>query len=69
VLRGSTGGSLYLLCLAYQVAVSRAMQRPDVGRPLGVPQAMVFQCLNPKAWIFVLSAVSAFRPADLPLWL
>ncbi len=28
---------------------------------------MVFQCLNPKAWIFVLAAVSAFRPADLPI--
>jgi threonine/homoserine/homoserine lactone efflux protein len=60
-------GSLYLLYLAYQIAVSRAMERQQVGRPLGLVQAMAFQCLNPKAWIFVLAAVSAFRPASVPI--
>ncbi|HYW22971.1 MAG TPA: LysE family translocator [Terriglobales bacterium] len=60
-------GSLYLLYLAYQIARSGAIQRPDVARPLGLGHAAVFQCLNPKAWIFALSAVSAFRPAQLPI--
>jgi threonine/homoserine/homoserine lactone efflux protein len=60
-------GSLYLLYLAYQIAVSRAMERQQVARPLGLVQAMTFQCLNPKAWIFVLAAVSAFRPAGVPI--
>jgi threonine/homoserine/homoserine lactone efflux protein len=60
-------GSLYLLYLAYQIAVSEAIRRPEVARPLSLGQAMVFQCLNPKAWIFVLAAVSAFRPTDFPV--
>jgi threonine/homoserine/homoserine lactone efflux protein len=60
-------GSLYLLYLAYQIAVSGAIRRPEVARPLSLGQAVVFQCLNPKAWIFVLAAVSTFRPADLPI--
>ncbi len=60
-------GSLYLLYLAYQIAVSGAIHRPEVARPLSLSQAVVFQGLNPKAWIFVLAAVSTFRPADLPI--
>ena len=60
-------GSLYLLYLAYQIAVSGVIHRPEVARPLTLGQAMVFQCLNPKAWIFVLAAVSAFRPVELPV--
>ena len=60
-------GSLYLLYLAYQIAFSEAIRRPEVARPLSLGQAMVFQSLNPKAWIFVLAAVSAFRPTDFPV--
>jgi threonine/homoserine/homoserine lactone efflux protein len=61
------GGSLYLLYLAYQITNSGAISRPEAARPLSLGQAIVFQCLNPKAWIFVLAAVSVFRPADLPI--
>lgn len=60
-------GSLYLVYLAYRIAVRGAIHRPEVPRPLGVIQAAFFQCLNPKAWIFVLAAVSAFRPTGLPI--
>ncbi|MEQ4203862.1 LysE family translocator [Actinopolymorpha sp. B17G11] len=59
------GGSLYLLYLAYQIAASNAMRRAEIARPLGFAQAAVLQGANPKAWIFVLAAVSAFRPDDL----
>jgi len=61
------GGSLYLLYLAYRIAAGGAIDRPEVARPLGVGRAAAFQCLNPKAWIFVLAAVSAFRPGRLPI--
>ncbi|MEQ7123788.1 LysE family translocator [Actinopolymorpha sp. B11F2] len=61
------GGSLYLLYLAYQIAASNAMRRAEIARPLGFAQAAVLQGANPKAWIFVLAAVSAFRPDDLPV--
>jgi threonine/homoserine/homoserine lactone efflux protein len=60
-------GSVYLLYLAYRIAASRAMQRPDVASPLGLGQAALFQCVNPKAWIFVLAAVSTFRPNEVPI--
>ena len=38
-----------------------------LARPLGLAQATAFQCLNVKAWIFVIAAVSAFRPTWLPV--
>jgi threonine/homoserine/homoserine lactone efflux protein len=57
------GGSLYLLVLAYRIARSTAIERTELARPLGLVQAVVFQALNPKAWIFALGAVTTFRPA------
>jgi threonine/homoserine/homoserine lactone efflux protein len=61
------GGSLYLVYLAYRIVISGAISRPEAARPLSLGQAIVFQCLNPKAWIFVLAAVSVFRLPDLPI--
>ena len=29
-------------------------------------QAIAFQCVNPKAWIFAIAAVGTFLPAALP---
>lgn len=60
-------GSAYLLYLAYQIACGGATSRREVATPLSLPQAVVFQYVNPKAWVFVLAAVSAFRPTDLPI--
>lgn len=57
-------GSIYLLYLAYQVAGARAMERGKLGRPLGLLQAAMFQVINPKAWIFAIGAITAFRPAQ-----
>jgi threonine/homoserine/homoserine lactone efflux protein len=60
-------GSAYLLYLAYQVALARALERRDVSRPLSLLQAAAFQAINPKAWIFVIGAITTFRPTDLPI--
>jgi threonine/homoserine/homoserine lactone efflux protein len=57
-------GSLYLLYLAFRIAGSPAMNQTEVGRPLGLAQAAALQWVNPKAWIFVVAAVTAYRPAD-----
>ena len=57
--------SAYLLYLAYQVAGAHALERGVLGRPLGLVQAAAFQVVNPKAWIFALGAIAAFRPAGL----
>lgn len=61
------GGTVYLLYLAWQIAGARALERPEVARPLGLRQAAVFQAINPKAWIFALGAVTTFRPPELPV--
>ena len=59
--------SAYLLFLAWQVAGAHALERGELGRPMSVIQAAVFQAINPKGWIFALGAIAAFRPADLPV--
>ncbi len=59
-------GSVYLLYLAYQIAGGGASRRRrEVAEPLTSWQAMVFQYVNPKAWVFVLAAATTFRPTDV----
>jgi threonine/homoserine/homoserine lactone efflux protein len=60
-------GSVYLLYLAYRIARAGALERGDVARPLGLLQAVAFQAINPKAWIFALGAITTFRPTGLPV--
>jgi threonine/homoserine/homoserine lactone efflux protein len=62
-----TGGSLYLLYLAWQVAGASAIEQRQVARPLGLLQAAVFQVINPKAWIFAVGAITTFRPTGVPM--
>ena len=59
-------GSLYLLYVAYLVLGSGGIGRTQVSDPLSVLQAIAFQCVNPKAWIFAIAAVGTFLPAALP---
>jgi threonine/homoserine/homoserine lactone efflux protein len=59
------GGSVYLLWLAFLVARSSTASRSSVARPLGVWQAAAFQWVNPKGWIFALTAVGTFLTGGL----
>ena len=60
-------GSAYLLFLAWQVAGAGALERTTSARPMGLLQAIAFQLVNPKVWIFAVGAVSTFRPPDVPI--
>lgn len=60
-------GSVYLLFLAWQVAGAGALERTTSARPMGLLQAIAFQLVNPKVWIFAVGAVSTFRPPDVPI--
>ena len=60
-------GSLYLLFLAWQVAGAGVLERTTSARPMGLLQAIAFQLVNPKVWIFAVGAVSTFRPPDVPI--
>jgi threonine/homoserine/homoserine lactone efflux protein len=53
--------SVYLVYLAYRLAGAHALARTTIARPLGLVGAAAFQVVNPKAWIFALGAVTAFR--------
>ena len=57
------GGSAYLLYVAYLVVGGGAVGRTDVSGPMSLWQAVAFQCVNPKAWIFAVAAVGTFLPA------
>lgn len=58
-------GSAYLLYLAYRIAGGGQAQREEMAHPLTLWEAAIFQYVNPKAWVFVLAAVSTFRPPEL----
>jgi len=58
-------GSAYLLYVAFIVIGGRAVGRTNVSHPLSLWQAVVFQCVNPKAWIFAVAAVVTFLPPEL----
>ncbi len=60
-------GSVYLLFLAWQVAGAGALEGTTSSRPMGLLQAITFQLVNPKVWIFAVGAVSTFRPPDVPI--
>jgi len=59
-------GSVYLLWLAWQLLGAGSLERGSVARPMSVWQAIAFQLVNAKAWIFALGAITTFRPAGLP---
>ena len=68
-----TGGALWLLWLAFQLA--RAAIRPadparsrSVGRPMRFHEAVLFQWVNPKAWAMALAAAGAYAQLTPSLW-
>lgn len=60
-------GSAYLLWLAWRIAGSGAARAATLARPLSVRQALAFQLINPKVWLYALGAMTAFLPNDLPV--
>lgn len=60
-------GSIYLLYLAWRIAISGALHAGAAARPLSLLEAAAFQLPNPKVWIFALSAITTFRPPELPM--
>ena len=54
-------GGAYLLYLSYRVAVADSPSDPGaIARPFTFLQAAAFQWVNPKAWLIVIGAMSAF---------
>ena len=65
-------GAAYLLYLAWSIARGGAPKKADAkaegggssARPLGFLGAAAFQWVNPKAWVIVLGAVTAYAPRE-----
>lgn len=61
------GGAAYLLWLAWKLATARpadADTDAPAAKPLGFWGAAAFQWINPKAWVMIVTAMSAYLPPD-----
>ena len=59
-------GCAYLFFLAYKMfgSLSFKEQNDTSGRPMKVYEALLFQFLNPKAWVVALTVVTVFFPNE-----
>lgn len=59
-------GAAYMLWLAFNLArAGPAREGASAGRPLGFFGAAAFQWINPKAWVMIVSALTAYAaPRD-----
>ncbi|MGO3741460.1 LysE family translocator [Kerstersia sp.] len=56
-------GAAYLLYLAWRIATAGGMEHTSQrGRPMTLMEALLFQWVNPKAWIMVVGAIAAYVP-------
>lgn len=62
-------GAIYMLYLAYQIIRSSSSLKEvkSAHRPLSFFKAVLFQWVNPKAWVMAIGAVSAFTVITLPM--
>ncbi|MBG76939.1 MAG: Cysteine/O-acetylserine efflux protein [Alphaproteobacteria bacterium MarineAlpha5_Bin12] len=57
-------GSGYLLYLAWRMLGSLKVGNQDTSSPLKFYEAIIFQFVNPKAWVICITAVSLFFPSQ-----
>ena len=60
-------GAAYLLFLGWRMLRSQDVQVRDGARPVSLPEGVVFQFLNPKAWVMTLTAAAVFLPREFGL--
>jgi threonine/homoserine/homoserine lactone efflux protein len=60
-------GSAYLLLIAYRLLGTGGIGRADVSEPFTLRQAVTFQWVNPKGWVFAVAAVGTFLPPGVPV--
>ena len=56
----------FMLYLSYKIAITKRTNPDEVGKskPMSFIYASLFQWVNPKAWITLISAIVTFIPAD-----
>lgn len=61
------GGAAYLLYLAWQLLNASTVAESESRRPFTIWQAMLFQAINPKAWVMAITTAAVFLPRHTPL--
>jgi threonine/homoserine/homoserine lactone efflux protein len=62
-------GGLYMLWLAWKIANSSPIgNETAAGSPMTFVQAVLFQWVNPKAWVMAISAIATYTPGTGSLW-
>ena len=63
-------GSVYLLYLAWKIATAEPTTKKGQGRnkPMSLVQAALFQYLNPKAWMMMITAIGSFSLQGGDYW-
>ena len=60
------GGAAYLVYLAWRLLNAGTVSETDARRPFTIWQAMLFQAINPKAWVMAITTAAVFLPRDTP---
>ncbi|MDP8986051.1 MAG: LysE family translocator [Pseudomonadota bacterium] len=63
----AVGGAAYLVYLAWQLFNADTVAEAESRRPFTVWKAILFQAVNPKAWVMAITAAAVFVPRDTPL--
>ncbi|TDQ38488.1 LysE family translocator [Thiopseudomonas denitrificans] len=63
----AVAGCLYLLWLAWHIYRASAPETGEQSRPLTFMQMVLFQWVNPKAWVMMLNMAALFMPAAGPV--
>jgi threonine/homoserine/homoserine lactone efflux protein len=61
------GGAAYLVYLAWQLFNAGTVAESEARRPFTVWKAILFQAVNPKAWVMAITAAAVFVPHDTPI--
>ena len=60
------GGAAYLVYLAWRLLNAGGASEADARQPFTIWQAMLFQAINPKAWVMAITTAAVFLPNDTP---
>tara|TARA_R110000868_G_scaffold102649_5_gene282743 strand:- start:2071 stop:2667 length:597 start_codon:yes stop_codon:yes gene_type:complete len=62
------GGGLYLIYLAWRIAMSRSLpgKTDSAGRPMWFIEAAGFQWINPKAWMMAVTSMAIYTNPQSP---
>jgi len=63
----AAAGCLYLLVLSWQIFRSGAPGEKEERRPMRFHESVLFQAVNPKAWVMVTNTALIFTPHGLPV--